>query len=205
MNGNWKLCSFILLFLALPILLYTGGCGISPQIQQVYNLTKCDFQIRSVENLNLAGVTIQNIKSVSDLDVVDYGRLMAAILGPSFPLSLQLNLQGRNPNTQSAGLNKIEWILYIDEIQMTSGSLDQAFTIPPNQGTAIIPIQISVDLKKVLSGKSAGALINFGMNLTGNGGKPTRFMIKVKPTILIGSKPLTYPGYITVRTEYCSK
>jgi len=197
--------STVVIVLALPLLFFTDGCGVSRQVNQVKNLSNCDFQIHSVENLNLAGISIQNVNSVSDLGLADFGRIMAAMILPVFPLSMTLNIVGRNPNTKPAGLNKLDWILFIDDIQMTSGSLDQAFVIPPNQGTAVIPVQITVDLKKVLNGRSADALVNFGLNLKGKGGTPTRFMIKLKPTIMTGKTPLTYPGYITVRTEYSSQ
>jgi hypothetical protein len=60
-------------------------------------------------------------------------------------------------------------------------------------------------LKQVLSGKSANAMLNFCMNLAGVGNTPTRFKIKLKPTIIIAGTALTYPGYITVNTEYVSK
>jgi hypothetical protein len=48
-------------------------------------------------------------------------------------------------------------------------------------------------------------MINFCMNLTGVGNTPTRFKIKLKPTILVGGNALRYPGYITVNTTYVSK
>jgi hypothetical protein len=57
----------------------------------------------------------------------------------------------------------------------------------------------------VLSGKSADAMLNFCMNLAGSGTKPTRFKIKLKPTVIIAGSEVTYPGYITVKTEYGAK
>ena len=129
---------------------------------------------------------------------------MKAVSSNSFPLSFQLNLEGKNPNSEPAGLNKLEWILFIDDIQMTSGSLNQAFTIPLGNGIAQIPINLNFDLKKVLAGKSLDAMVNFGFNLAGAGNKPTRIMIKLKPTIMIGTFALTYPGYIKVKTEFTS-
>ena len=191
-----------LLFATALFSLAFTGCEVLEQAQQAINLKNCDFRIRSVQNITVAGINVQNIKSVSDLKLTDAAKLTAAVAGSSFPLSLTLNLEGRNPNASSAGLNKIDYILFIDDIQMTAGNLAKSFTIPPNNGTTVIPMQFSVNLKEVLQGKSLDAIINFGLNLAGVGNKPTRVSMKVKPTILIGMTELEYPGYITVGTEF---
>jgi hypothetical protein len=187
------------IFIAIPLYY---GCNVTQQAQRATNLAKCDFRIRSVENINLAGIYIQNINSIKNLNLTDAAMIMAAMGSSTFPLSLQLNFEGKNPNSTVAGLNRLEWILFIDDIQMTSGMVDKAFTIPPNNGTEIIPIQVGMDLKQALKGKSLDAIVNFGFNLAGVGNKPTRIKAKLKPTIMIGNYPLSYPGYITVNTEF---
>jgi len=195
---------FILDSIFFSMLILFAGCSVSNQVQQAATLAKCDFQIRSVENINLAGIYVQNISSLKDLNLIDFGKLMTSIASPVFPLSLQLNLVVRNPNDKPAGLNRIDWILFIDDIQMTSGSLDKIFIISPNNGTTVIPVIINVNLKQVLQGKSADALVNFGLNLSGKGSTPSRFKIKLKPTLMIGNSAITYPGYINVKTDYSS-
>ena len=101
-------------------------------------------------------------------------------------------------------MTRIDWILMIDDVEMTRGILDKQVTIPANNGLATIPMQMHIDLKKALSGKSADAVINFGMNLAGSGSKPTRFTLQMKPTITVGGFPISYPGYLNVKTEYAS-
>ncbi len=184
------------------MLTFFAGCDVVQQAQQAVNLVNCDFRIRTVENITLAGVNIQQYKSVKDLNFADVAKITAAAAKQTFPLSLKLNLEGRNPNAASAGLNRIDYILLIDDIQMTEGSLTQSFVIPPNNGTTIIPMQLTFDLKKVLQGKSLDAVINFGFNLAGAGNKPTRIKIRLRPTIMVGPTELQYPGYITVGTEF---
>jgi len=181
------------------------GCKVTEQARMASNLVNCDFQIRSVENVNLGGVNFQYIHSISDLGISDMARLLAIFASPSFPLSLQINLVGRNPNASPAGLNRLEWILFIDDVQMTTGILDKPFVIPANNGTAVIPVAIGMDLKQALNGESAQALINFAMNLAGIGNKASRIKIKIKPTIMIGGSAITYPGYFPVKTEFTGK
>jgi LEA14-like dessication related protein len=179
-----------------------NGCSVTQQAGQVYNLVNCDFRIRSVDNIYLAGINIQNTAGLKNLGMAEMGKIMAAFTKPTFPLTFQLNIDARNPNASPAGLNRLDYIVYIDDIQVTSGVLEQTITIPGNSGIVNIPIQMNVDLKKMLQGKSMDAIVNFGFNLSGQGNKPSRLLLKLKPSILVGSKMLSYPGYINVKTEF---
>lgn len=183
-------------------MILTNSCGVVLQTQQMTNLISCDFRIVNVQNVNLAGVNIQNVQNIKNLNLIDATRIMAAVAGNSLPLTLTFNIEGKNPNSSSAGMNKLNWILLIDNIQITTGSVNDRFTIPPNNGTAMIPIQVSVNLKQVLQGKSLDAVANFAFNLAGVGERPTRITAKIQPAIMIGQTPLTYPGYITINTDF---
>ena len=186
------------------VIIAADACTVVEQAQQAAILANCDFRIRTVENITLGGVNVQNIRNVSDLTMTDLARLTAALTKPSVPLNMKLNIEGRNPNAASAGLNRLDYILLIDDIEMTRGILDQSFVIPPNNGSTVIPLQLTFDLKKVLTGKSLDAVMNFGLNLAGVGNKPTRIKVKLKPTILVGAVQLQYPGYITIGTDFSS-
>ena len=186
------------------LIISLAGCDVTRETKRASNLASCDFRILSVRDLNLAGVKIDQIKSVNDLNFGDIALVMAGLTGSVCPLTLSLDIEGHNPNTRDAGVNKLEWILFIDDIKMTSGVLDQPFTIP-GKGTLEFRVPVKADLKQMLSGKSGTAVLNFCMNLSGSGGKPSRFKIKLKPTIIVSGKPFTYPGFITVNTEYGTK
>jgi hypothetical protein len=194
---------FAISLLAIAILaLSNPSCDVSRQASQAINLAKCEFRVRDAENINLAGISIQNVNSLKGLNLGDAAKIMAAMGSSTLPLTLTLNIDAKNPNTAAAGLNRLEWILFIDDIQMTSGVVDKSFTIPPNNGTASIPVAVGMDLKKALNGKSLDAIVNFGFNLAGAGNRPTRIKAKLKPTIMIGTRPLSYPGYISVSTDF---
>lgn len=190
----------------IPLVLLAIGllpsCDVVNQASQAVNLINCDFRIQSVSDIRLVGIDVDQISSMKDLTWSDAQKLMVALTKPTFPLTFTLNIDARNPNVTTAGLNSLDYILFIDDIQMTSGTFSQPVSIPPNHGTTLIPMQMEVDLKQVLQGKSADAILNFAMNLSGTGGKPTRFKVKLKPYIRVNGQPLSYPGYITVKTEF---
>lgn len=193
-----------LIVASLGLLTLFTSCDVLNQVSQMSNLAKCDFRLESVQHLNLAGINVQNVNQISDLSMFDAAKLASAVASKQFPLDFTLNIEAKNPNTATAGMTRIDWILLIDDLEMTRGVLDQQITIPANNGTAIIPMQMHIDLQKALSGKNTDAVINFGMNLAGAGNKPSRFTLQMKPTISVGGFPISYPGYLNVKTEFGS-
>lgn len=185
-------------------MIFTSSCGVLKQTSEIARLSKCEFRLKNAENPRLAGIDISNVDSYDDLGLMDYASITAAVAKNNLPLSFRLNVESRNPNSGKAAMNKMSWILYIDDIEMTQGVVNQRVEIPPNGGSSIIPVNISVNLMEVLKGGSGDALLNFGFNVAGTGDRPTRILMKLKPTIYIGSSEIEYPGYINVKTEFTS-
>ncbi len=190
---------FPAVFLAAMLLLQS--CSVLRQVQEAQNFARCQFRLRTVDGIRVANIDVQNIKSKSDLNLLDAGKLGLALAGNSLPLTLRLNVEAQNPNSSSAAMNRMEWTMFIDDIQMVTGAVSDRVEIPQNS-SAIVPLDISVDLLKVLSGRSAETIANFAFNLAGEGGKPTRFMLRIKPTVtILGSD---YSQSFDVRTEFTS-
>jgi len=197
--------SKILLSISFIILALLTSCDVLQQVSKMSNLAKCEFRLESVQHLRLAGINVQNVKGMSDLNLFDAGKLAAAVASQKLLLDFTLNIEAKNPNSAEAGMSHIEWILLIDDAEMTRGAFDKPVIIPANNGSAIIPVQMQFDLSKALASKTTDAIVNFGLNLAGTGNKPTRFTLKMKPTITVGGFPVTYPGYINVKTEFASE
>ncbi len=157
----------------------------------------------SLTNTRLAGIDVQHLNNISSLSLMQIGTITSAYLRGDLPLEFNLNIEAKNPNTQPAVLNNFDWIVSIDNIEMAKGTNNNQISIPGNEGTAIIPLKISVNLLDALSGKSKDALLNFGLNLADASNKPSRVDLKIKPTVYINETfPINYPGYITVGTEF---
>ncbi len=192
----------------IPLIILTmlfSSCGVLQQVAEMKTFAKCEFLIKNVENLQLAGINIQNKNKLSDISFLDAAKIAAAFAGGKLPLNFTLNISVKNPNSSPASMNKMDWILFIDDIEMTRGTSSQRVQIAANNGISNFPLQMEVDILKALSSESAEAITNFGFNLSGTGDQPTRIMIKVKPSVFIGTKMITYPGYITVRNTFTSE
>jgi hypothetical protein len=186
-------------FIALGLIL--SSCSVLQQTSEIATFTRCEFRIESARNIRLAGINIQDKHSVSDFSIMDMAKITSVIAGGTLPFNFDLNVGVKNPNQKLAAMNKMDWILIIDDIEMTRGILNQRIEIPASSAITF-PVAMSLDLMKSLNGKSGNALINFALNLSGTGSRPTRIKLKAKPTIMVGTTPIEYPGYIIIKQEF---
>ena len=186
--------------LLLSLLLFSTACQ---QLKQMANFTKCQFRMNSVQNTMLAGVNVQQIQSLSDLNLLQAGKLTAAYASGSMPITMTINVDAQNPNDAAAAMNRMDWILLVEGKELVTGTLNDRVSIAPSGGTAVIPVRISADLRKIMAKNSAEENINLGLGLAGAGGRPSpKLSLKIKPSIMIGSLTVPYPGYITLSTNF---
>ncbi|MCK5840263.1 MAG: hypothetical protein KAG99_10465 [Bacteroidales bacterium] len=181
----------------LILLLFVSSCGVIEQVGQMKTLSRCDFILKSIENISLAELSIDDMHSINDLSMMDVAMITMSFAKGQLPLKFTLNVEISNPNDQVASMNKLDWILLIDDIEMTRGVTNRRVEVLPG-GKAMLPLQFNMDLTKLLSGESANAVMNFGFNLAGYDGMPSRVILKAKPTIMVGNSEIAYPGYISI-------
>jgi len=183
-------------FLWFPIV----SCSVMKQVEQAKQFAKCEFHMTTIKNLELGGVNIQHVRSIKDLSLSKAARLTAALTEKTLPLSFNLNLEARNPNDQTAAMNKLEWRLFVDEKELVAGQLDDRIEVLAN-ASAEFPVAINMDLKKVLSGDSRDAVLKLAFNLVGEGDQPSNILLKIKPTVVVAGIPINYPGYFEVKAK----
>ena len=199
-----KIMKIKAIILSMTIMLTLSGCDVLNQMAQMATFSKCEFKTTTVENLTLGGVNVQNTKSLSDINFLTIGGMLKSIAMGKMPLEFTINLEAKNPNATLAAMNKIEWIVIIDSTELTRGIINERIEIQPN-GTTPIPIHIESDILEIAKGKAGKSVLNLGLNLAGVDGTPSsRLTIKIKPTIMVGSFPMDYPGYITVKKDFGS-
>jgi LEA14-like dessication related protein len=173
-------------------------------LKEIATLGKCEFRVTTLEDPEIAGVDVSQIRSFNDLNLVEMGIISASILKGDLPLSFTLNVEVRNPNPAMAAMNRLEYLAFIDDVEVARGQLDRRIEIPANGGVSIVPLRLGTNLIDILKKDSRQALVNFGLNLADAGNRPTRVSIKVKPTILVGAMEINYPGYFTVKHDFTS-
>ncbi len=183
------------------ILIIVPGCSI---LTELTSLTKCEFSFHSAQDPSVAGINIQNKHSFSDFNFLDGQAVLSNLLKKTLPFSITANVEVKNPGVSTAAVNTIQWIAFIDDIQIAQGTISERVEVAPNGGTSIIPIRIRTDLFEYLKGDNPRTMLNFALNVVDAGNQPTRLSMKIKPSVLIGGQSLLYPGYFTIQKEFRS-
>ena len=186
----------------IAVLLSLAVLGSCKTLMSYTSILNCDFRMESLKNPTVAGMNVSSIKSFSDLSFLQAGKITTAYLSGNIPLDFTLNIEAKNPNTTEARMAQFEWIVNIDDIQIATGTNRSEYVIPGNEGNTIISLKISVNLLDVINKDSKDALVNFGLNLADASDKPTRVKLQIKPTVYVGSIPVSYPSYIILGTEF---
>jgi len=182
------------------LILSLSGCAI---LSELTALTKCEFRFHSAVNPVLSGIDVTTKQSFSDFSLRDGQVLLNNILSRTLPFGITANVEVKNPGLVTAAVNSIDWIAYIDDIQVSNGLISDRIEVAPN-GTTIVPVMIQADLFEFLKGDSPRTMLNFALNLLGAGGEPSRITMKIKPYVSIGGRSVSYPGYFEIDHEFSS-
>ena len=191
---------YILLVMAGCILL--SSCDIlndmMNQANSLANLKNCEFNLKNVNNVNVAGVNVKNL-SQGKLTAADVVKLVAAYQSKQVPLTMNVNMDVKNPTTQEAALSVLDWILAIDGKDMASGTNTQRYTIKPST-TSTVPLGVSTDLGDMFSQKGLEALKTFASSFT-NEGISSKVGLKVRPSLVAGNTTIPFPSYFTLEKK----
>ncbi len=195
---NWTL--LVLAAMLLP------ACSIKDITQTLNNIKSLQYKLGAVDNYRLAGVRLDDKRSVSDFSALDALKLTRAFTSGELPATFTLNLLAHNPNDGKEGrtstpvtLNSIDFRLYIDDKQTIQGDINSPVTVPGGGQTQTIPIQMTVDLARFFGDKSYEDVARLALALGGVEGSAARLTLDIKPTVetsILGK--VTYPGRIKV-------
>ena len=164
---------------------------------QLVSFAKCDFDFVSVDNVKVADINFSQKKKYSDFSIVDAAKLVQAFVNKNFTLSLTVNVKVKNPNQRKAALGGFDYILWIDDVKMLAGTMNQAFEIESGQSITM-PMEFSIDLLDLLKGESRDKILSFGCGLAINNADASRVKLSLKPYFKNGANISKFPTYITI-------
>ncbi len=186
------------------------SCGVSRQVSEAKVFGDCKYDIASVDSVYLAGIDIRefrNIRSFSDFDLARYPRLAMGLLRKDVPLNLRVNVDITNPTRKRAAINQLEYKVLLTESEIFNGYLSQLIEVMPGTTPTRVPVSLQTNAYQLISNdKTRDQFINMILALTGKSdAKPSKFIVKVRPTLDIAGKQVNYPGYITFEKEITSQ
>ncbi len=178
-----------------------SGCNVKKQATGFYNLTKCKYDYNSISGLSVADIDLSN--GITAMNTIKLASLFTGN-NQSIPVNFTINLDVTNNAASAAIMQGMQYIVNIDNIQFTSGSVDQALDIPAN-GKQVLPLTVGFDLSTFLKGDTKNSVENIAKNFIGIGGEKTNVSVQLRPTFLIGNQRITSPAYIPVNFSFGGK
>lgn len=185
--------TLIILFVAMGL----SSCDVLNQMAQMANFANCTFNFNSVNHIQMLGIDLNKGMSKESLNVSQLLSLTNALMNRSLPVTFNVNLDVKNPNSIAASMAKMDYILTLNGKQVVSTTMNNSVNVPANS-SSVISIPVSTDLFELFSGESADAIVNLAFKLAGANSNPVNVGIKVKPYITIGNQQLAYPDYISL-------
>ena len=173
------------------------SCDVLNQVAQMANFANCKFNFNNVNQIQMLGVDLSKGMTKQDLNVSQLLSLTNALMNRSLPVSFNVNVDVRNPNSIAAAMAKMDYIVTLNGKQVISTTLNQSVNVPANSSNTV-SIPITTDLFQLFSGESADAIVNLAFKLAGASSDPVNVGLKVKPYISINGQQLAYPDYITM-------
>ena len=185
--------TLIILFVAMGL----SSCDVLNQMAQMANFANCTFNFNSVNQIQMLGIDLSKGMTKESLNVSQLLSLTNALMNRSLPVTFNVNLDVKNPNSIAASMSKMDYILTLNGKQVVSTTMNNSINVPANSSN-VISIPVSTDLFELFSGESADAIVNLAFKLAGASSEPVNVGLKVKPYISINGQQLAYPDYITM-------
>ena len=183
----------ILSFVLFATILILSSCGIKDTKTELESLAKCKFQIKSIQEMTIAGTPLEKIAKNGNLDLGSLPGIAIAALQKNIPLDAIINLEITNPTESKASIDEFDYIILFENKELANGTVNQQISVPSKE-TSVVPIQIKGEVYNMIFGNDK-ALLNF---LLGDNSSKANFTIKVKPTLTVAGQKIKYPGYISI-------
>lgn len=156
------------------------GCA---TIRGVSALREVDFEPDRVTRVRLAGMPLDDVRSVEDVSPAQVALVAAGALAGSVPLECEVIVRASNPPTNpvTAEILRMDWMLLLDGKDTVGGRVDRRYAIAPGQ-TVEVPVRVAVDLADVV-GRHAGTLLRLGVALAQGRDGPVDLRLRLAPTV----------------------
>ena len=185
------------IILIVLVALGLSSCDVLLQMAQMASFANCTIDFDSVNDIEMLGMSLNKGMTKSDLGVGQLLLLTKAIMNKSLPVTFNVNLDVKNPNSTAAAMTKMDYILTLNDKQVIATTMDKSINVPANASN-VVTIPITTDLFQLFSGESADAIVNLAFKLAGASSDPVNVGIKLKPYINVGGQQLAYPDYISL-------
>lgn len=183
------ICSCALLFASCSFLQ-----GLLGQAQAIANLANCTYTLTNVNNVSVAGVNLKKITN-GQVNAADVITLSAALLNKKLPLSMDVNVNVKNPTNYDARLSTMDWALDIENTQFATGMVNQNRTIAAKKN-ATVPLAVGTDLYSLFSKNGIESVKKFAGSFKSDG-TSSKVALRIRPHVTVAGMDMP-TSYITL-------
>ncbi|MDL2308612.1 hypothetical protein LJC68_05945 [Bacteroidales bacterium OttesenSCG-928-B11] len=188
-----------MIILSAVVAIFIWGCD---EIGENLNAVNCQFKIESIENLSWAGIDLSNVTSAADLSLEDVQIAEDAIANQDFDVNVSVNVSALNETESVAKIKGFDYVVLLDETELSSGQYDQETIVDPNGGIAILPIQMVFDATPLMANGDMADMMNLVENIQNySNDNFSELVIKFSPWLPLGDSIQKMP-YITLTHSF---
>ncbi|GHE44984.1 hypothetical protein [Sphingobacterium griseoflavum] len=178
------LCYALLIFLI-------SGCAVTKN--NIDALAKCDYSVESLQDVRLAGRAIDSYTAGNSVNIASLPAVALAMLRKDLPLEARVNMKISNPTSTRTSINSFKYLIEIQGKPLFEGDVNQNVQLATGESTTV-PLSFKANIFGATQEKGLESVLNELFTREGEG----FLVLKIKPSIRIGSSNIYYPGYITV-------
>ncbi len=167
-------------------------CGCE-DVEGLINMLNCKFEMQDVEDFTFAGVRFDELNSPDDISESDMTIINEAIDAENAFINFTLNIIGTNPNDVTASVEKLQWKLAVDSLDIAEGIVRDRFTIPA-QSSDTLSLIVNTNITNTYKENVVENIFNLYQDIVN--GRTSVVAIKIKPTI----NETEFPDYITLQS-----
>lgn len=172
--------------------------GIGDQVAGLANLANCEYSLKNVSGLTIAGVNVKALTN-GNITASDVLNLTNALISKKVPMAMNVNIDIKNPTQKNAALTAMDWILDIDNSQFAQGNSVKNYTITKMK-TTTVPLGVNTDLYSMFSKDGINSLKNFVGSFKSDG-TSSKVGLRIKPSLNVGGVQVPMPNYIQVQKK----
>jgi hypothetical protein len=190
-------------FAGLFLVLGLSRCGVGEQVQQAKAFQNVDVRLATVTQATVAGVDVTQVRQPADLNGAARAAIATAYASGNLPLRMRVNLEFRNPNSETAALNELDYIALVDGKQVATGRTTERIEVPANGGVTTAPVTLESNLRSVMGEQSTEGMALFALGLADRDRQPMRLTLRLKPTFVTsGGRRISPNDYVDVNKEF---
>ncbi|MCI7729354.1 MAG: LEA type 2 family protein [Bacteroidales bacterium] len=188
------------LLLFVVAILFLSGCSIVNGVKSAYELTKCNFDYKSISDINIADVKLSD-----GLSVTNIANLTKFLLSDftSLPIDMVVNLNVSNPSDKTASIHGCDYTINIDGLDVAEGNLESPLEVEAGK-TGVMALRVKTDLKSVMTAENRSTIVSIVKNLAGISSEKSKINMKLNPYFKSNSRVVSSIA-IPVSFEYNGK